>query len=81
MKNEEKTIRSEKLIIRKCHVCSSITESSKELERCIKCNKAYLPLNYFGKIHSKSDKEYRELFCESEHLHEDDLVKGLFVLW
>lgn len=61
-------------------MCSQTTESEKELERCPKCNKSFLPLNYFEKIHNK-DAKYHELFSKSDHIHEEDLIKGIHVLW
>lgn len=70
-----------KLLIKKCHVCGSLNESFKEAKKCRDCNKSFLPSNYFGKVHAKNSKEYDELFSASDDLHEDDLVKGINVLW
>jgi hypothetical protein len=72
---------SDKVIVRKCHVCGSVTESTTEVERCIKCNKAFLPLNYFSKVHNHSGEKYSELFSTSEELTEEELIIGIFVLW
>lgn len=80
MKNTE--IRSkEKMLIRACHSCLKINESTKELERCTHCNKSFLPLRYFDKIKSERDVNWENHFSYSDQLEEDDLIKGLFVLW
>lgn len=73
--------KEEKLIIRKCHKCGLVTESPVEQRKCLKCQKAFLPLNYFEKIHSKEQMKFYELFAQSQDLEEEDLVKGLFVIW
>ena len=79
--SHHKTV-NEQSIIKKCHVCGQVTESHKELDKCPNCSKAFLPLNYFGKVHTtKNSEEYSELFEVGENLHEDDLIKGIYVLW
>jgi len=70
-----------KLLIKKCHVCGTIMESEREHKKCVQCNKAFLPNNYFGKIHAKNSKEYDELFAHCDEVHEEDLIKGINVLW
>lgn len=70
-----------RLLIKKCHVCGQITESNNELDKCIRCGKGFLPLNYFEKIHNHKDFEFTELFASSHEIHEEELVKGLYVLW
>ena len=70
-----------RLIIKKCHVCGHISESKEELRQCKSCQKAFLPLNYFGKIHAKNETEFRDLFASSGEIEEEDLIKGLIVLW
>jgi hypothetical protein len=72
---------ADKTIIKKCHLCGLIMMSSKEIKKCKQCNKSFLPLNYFGKIHAKNTKEFEALFCTSDELDEKDLIKGLMVLW
>lgn len=62
-------------------MCGQLDESTTELEKCGSCGKAYLPLNYFQKIHVHEKGQYKDLFAESHDLHEDDLIKGLYVLW
>jgi hypothetical protein len=70
------------VIIKKCHVCGHLTESRKEIDKCLKCQKAFLPLKYFIKIHEQRDGEkYEELFSHCTELNEEDLVIGLYVLW
>lgn len=70
-----------KVIIRKCHSCGQIVESHKEQEKCCGCGKAFLPLNYFDKIHGDTEQKFDELFSPSEEIHEEDLILGLYVLW
>ena len=70
-----------KVIVKKCHICGQVSESHKELEKCIKCKKSFLPSNYFHKVHAKNSYEFSKLFSSSEELHEEDLIKGLGVLW
>lgn len=71
----------EKLLIRACHSCLKVNESEKELERCTHCNKAFLPLRYFDKIHQEKDVKWENHFYPTELIEEEDLIKGLFVLW
>lgn len=73
-------LKQDKLIIKLCHKCGHCNASEAELERCQKCAKAFLPLNYFEKVHAKGEK-FQELFEDSDNLEEDDLIKGLYVLW
>lgn len=73
--------RSKKMIIKKCHICGGIMESFREVQRCHSCHKPFLPLNYFGKIGAKNSKEFKKLFLNSDELAEDDLIKGINVLW
>ncbi len=79
VKELEKT--KEKLLIRACHSCCKINESNKELERCLHCNKSFLPLRYFEKIKGHKEVTWENHFSPSSHLEEEDLIKGLFVLW
>lgn len=82
MKNEKLVPRkTSQTIIKKCHCCGTLMESEREVERCTKCRKAFLPSHYFNKVHAKNSDEYRQLFDFAQDLHEDDLVKGLCVLW
>jgi len=85
-KELNKTKQNSKLLIRKCHVCGQMIESVVEQEKCSCCGKYFLPLNYFQKIHDHNDSEqkstnYQDLFAESHELDQDDLVKGLYILW
>jgi hypothetical protein len=69
------------LLIKKCHCCGELNEGRREMERCQGCNKSFLPSNYFSKVHAKNSLEYQQLFAHSHELHEDDIVKGLGVIW
>jgi hypothetical protein len=80
MKNTE-TRAKEKLLIRACHSCAKINEAEKELERCAHCSKAFLPLNYFEKIHAFKSSPWQNHFSPADLLDDEDLIKGLFVLW
>jgi len=70
-----------KLLIRACHACLKVNESHQELERCTHCSKAFLPLRYFEKVHSCKDQSWQNHFSTIEFIEEEDLIKGLFVLW
>jgi len=70
-----------KLLIKKCHICGALSESFKEEQKCTGCKKSFLPSNYFSKIHAKNSQEFSELFSMSDDMHDDDLVRGLSVLW
>jgi RNA polymerase subunit RPABC4/transcription elongation factor Spt4 len=70
-----------KKIIKKCHNCSLIVESEREQEKCTNCNKSFLPLNYFAKIHTDKSQKLVDLYADSNELHEEDLITGLYVLW
>ena len=67
--------------MRVCHCCLAMNESAKELERCMHCNKSFLPLRYFEKIHSQGKEKWETNFSLSEELEDEDLIKGLVVLW
>lgn len=70
-----------KILIKKCHVCGAVAESYSEQKKCGSCKKSFLPSNYFGKVHAKNSKEFAQLFSSSDDLHEEDLIKGIAVLW
>ena len=72
---------NQRLIIRKCHMCGQVVESPKEQQKCICCGKSFLPLNYFTKVHEHDTNKYHELFAEGHELNDEDLIKGIFVLW
>ena len=80
MSTVEKTV-IEKNLIRLCHSCQKLNESHTELERCIHCKKSFLPLRYFDKIHSQKQQNWASHFSSTEDIEEEDLIKGLFVLW
>ena len=73
--------RVKKLIIRRCHMCGQLNESYSETQRCCLCNKSFLPLNYFGKVHAKNSVDFTHLFEEAVNINENDLIKGLFAIW
>ncbi|MEC7277225.1 MAG: hypothetical protein VXV96_12980 [Bdellovibrionota bacterium] len=81
MSLERRTSKTSRLIIKKCHVCGTLNEGYKETKKCGACNKSFLPSNYFGKVHALNSKEFDELFSHSDELHEEDLIKGINVLW
>ncbi len=81
MKVEAKTNQTNRLIIKKCHVCGHIMESAEEIKKCKSCKKSFLPMNYFSKVHSQNPNEYEALFAKSHDLQDEDLIKGLTVLW
>ncbi len=71
---------SKKLLIKQCHCCGHVQENTYELDRCSSCQKSYLPLKYFEKIHDIHNN-FTELFSKADELDENDLIKGLLVLW
>ena len=82
MKNlETQKRKKEVVLIRKCHQCGQVHESTQELQKCVKCSKSFLPLNYFDKVHEVRQEDYHSLFAESHELTSEELIKGLFVLW
>ena len=84
MKQPENVVekdKRERVIIKKCHVCGQMMESHSEIKKCVRCNKSFLPSQYFAKIHAKNSQEYLHLFASSEELREEDLIKGINVLW
>lgn len=82
MKTELKgQIKNDKIIIKKCHTCGQISESHQEPQKCTKCKQSFLPVNYFSKVHSKSQNDYDKLFAFSHELNDEDIIKGLTVLW
>jgi RNA polymerase subunit RPABC4/transcription elongation factor Spt4 len=72
---------SEKVIIKKCHCCGEIIETNQEAQKCPSCKKSFLPSNYFGKVHAKNSQEFQNLFLKSDEIHEDDLIRGINVIW
>ena len=81
MKTEIRTNQSTKVLVRVCHGCGEVIESPEEPKRCLSCSKSFLPLNYFQKVHANNSDEYRRMFVKGDELHEDELIKGLLVLW
>jgi hypothetical protein len=83
MKKEERSARfcsPPQVIIKICHVCGGVSESEREIQKCAHCKKSFLPLNYFNKIQERH-AHYEDLFCYGTELCDEDLVKGIYVLW
>jgi hypothetical protein len=78
---ESKKNIAKKLLFKVCHSCGHCLEVEREPDKCPKCNKAFLPLQYFDKIHSAKGEKYVTLFERCEDLEEEVLIKGLYVLW
>ena len=74
------TEKQQKTFIKVCHKCGMHHQSVVEIERCLQCQKSFLPLKYFQKIHDVH-QNYSELFSTAEELEEKDLIKGLIVIW
>ena len=85
MKTKEKVLDLLQLthstVVRKCHVCAKLNESETEPKKCNNCHKSFLPLNYFNKVEPKRFEGVDQLFSTSKELRNEDLIKGLFVLW
>ncbi len=81
MEETRKSLKQEKLIMRACQCCGHCNESSQEPQRCGGCGKNFLPLNYFHKIHANKTEAFKNMFENGEDLAEEDLIKGLYVLW
>ena len=76
-----KTQNSAKVLVKVCHVCGHVHSTPVEPQRCEGCSKSFLPLNYFNKVHAKNSSEFDNLFCNIDEIHEEDLIKGLYVIW
>ncbi|GAB4013229.1 MAG: hypothetical protein Fur0010_09900 [Bdellovibrio sp.] len=68
-------------LIKKCHNCGHLIETTIEPMKCASCSQSFLPLQYFSKVHSKSSEDYEKLFAKVEEIHEADIIKGLYVIW
>ena len=62
-------------------MCGTLMEDVVEQKKCTSCHKSFLPTNYFGKVHAKTEKEFDSLFSHCDELHEEDLIKGITVIW
>lgn len=80
MKELNKT-NSMKRIIKKCHMCGQMHDTATEIQKCKSCKKSFLPSNYFSKIHANNSQEFKMLFSEVNELHEEDIIKGITVIW
>lgn len=82
MKNEIKLYKRPESLIRVCHICLKLNESPNEIEKCAHCQKSFLPLRYFDKIHSQASKSnWSSHFSSIEDIDDKDLILGLFVKW
>jgi hypothetical protein len=70
-----------KLLIKKCHVCGHLNESTIELQRCGKCQKSFLPSAYFSKVHDNAGTKYKQLYSAVDEIDEKDLIVGIHVIW
>ena len=77
----EKEIGTKKILIKKCHICGHINESSCEVERCKKCQKSFLPISYFSKVHDNSGVKFKQLYSRAHEINEKDLIIGIHVIW
>jgi hypothetical protein len=73
--------KNDKVLIKLCHRCGELNENYVEPEKCASCKKAFLPSNYFSKIHAKNTQEFKKLFLHIDDLHEEELIKGYNVIW
>lgn len=76
-KNKHQT----KLLIRSCHLCGHVNESECEIERCSKCRKHFLPFSYAGMQTPLNSQQYQAIFKDISDLGEEDVIKGIGVLW
>lgn len=73
---------TKKVLIKKCHLCGHVAESHCEIMRCPNCKKTFVPINYFHKVPKNSfPSDYDGLFMAAEEIVEEDLIKGIQVLW
>ena len=83
MKSDQMTEnkKNDQVYIKKCHMCGEIMESKSEIKKCCKCHKSFLPTNYFFQVTPKTTLEFDQLFKNSKDLNEEDLIKGINVIW
>ncbi|EPZ51797.1 hypothetical protein ACRXCV_14680 [Halobacteriovorax sp. GFR7] len=72
---------AKKRIIKKCHVCGHVHDTATEVQKCQSCKKSFLPTKYFDKVHAKNSSDFKLLFSDVNELHEEDIIKGITVLW
>jgi hypothetical protein len=77
----EQSSDTDKVLIKLCHKCGELNETCIEPEKCASCKKAFLPSNYFTKIHAKNTQEFKKLFLHIDDLQENELIKGYNVIW
>lgn len=81
MNKELKISKRPQSLIRLCHKCLKLNESTSEIEKCGHCQKSFLPLRYFDKIHARPKNEWSSHFSSIEDIDPKDLIQGLFVMW
>lgn len=79
--NVFKKVRSGKSIIRQCHVCGHVNETEYEVKRCYSCRKSFLPSSYQHNGIKLDQKSYDDLYEHCDEIHEEDLIKGIHVIW
>lgn len=79
MEAKKRNSKRKKIILKKCHICSHLTESFVEISKCESCNKSFLPSNYFSKVHCQ--KEKKDYYDDADDLKSESLIKGLDTLW
>ena len=72
-------------VLRLCHVCNHVSEAEKEVLRCGKCGKAFLPLSSLEKIMlaaSQSGSQASNGPANEDSLERNFMViQGLMALW
>lgn len=68
-------------LFRVCHSCGHVNESQRELERCQKCRKSFLPLEYFNKVGDTPTYDISDLYSFVEDINDLALIRGLYVIW
>ncbi len=79
--NDLEKLKPKKSLFKVCHACGHCFETPVEPDKCLKCQKAFLPLQYFDKIHQSKSEKFHLLFEKSDDLDEETFIKGLYVLW
>ncbi len=71
-------------VLRLCHVCNYINEAEKEVIRCGKCSKAFLPMTSLEKI-ILATAQAQTLASNDRNVEELSmnymLIQGLMVIW
>ena len=54
---------------------------SQKLKNALIAISHFLPFHYFNKVHAKNSEEFSNLFSHVDEINEEDLVKGIHVIW